>query len=165
MKLLTHGATSDVFDLGDSIAKRFSCPISFIKELYVYQHFQGITPKLLHVDYANYELIIEKLHTWREKELTPDAKQKIFKSVIQKLYYLWTNQYIHGDFHMDNVVFNDEYEAFLIDFEWLRHRLHNKFIDDVDMTPHGLVNGFDGCDRSIKNVLGVTKEQVMELLK
>jgi tRNA A-37 threonylcarbamoyl transferase component Bud32 len=165
MSVLTRSRSSEVKDLGNSISKTFSCPYLFNKEIYVYTHFPGIAPKLITINYDKYELILEKLHTWREKQLTPEEQKKVLSSLINKLKFLWDNQYIHGDVHMDNIVFNDNFEAFLIDFEWFQHRISDIFLDDIDFKPHTMVSALDGSYRSVKSVLNTNIDEIMRLLQ
>jgi serine/threonine protein kinase len=164
--ILSNGPMSCVESKEGIITKTFKCQLMYLKEKYFYEHFSEFAPKLIYSCDNDLVLKIERLNSWREiKEFfSIDDKRLIARRLIVILKKLWDKGYIHGDVHMDNVVFDSELNPYLIDFEWFHHKVHDKFEDDIDMAGHHFVHCFDGAYRSVRVALEFTKEDALEML-
>lgn len=77
------------------------------------------TPKILHVDEANYKIIMEYVDGVRIKELLNSADEKTIEKICFKIGELigklHANSIIHGDLTTSNMILKDE-KIFFIDF-------------------------------------------------
>ena len=164
--ILANGKMSKVEANSKSVVKTFTCPLMFLKEKFFYENFPEFAPEVICINEVNMSIATKRLKSWRDIKdtLSNENKRNIAEQLILKLKLLWDKGYIHGDVHMDNIVFNKELSPVLIDFEWFHHRIHDKFENDIDIKGHSFVNCFDGSYRSVKNALNLSKEDALEVI-
>ena len=167
--------TVEDYELSENkVIKRFHCPLMFMNEKFVYDHFPWIAPHCFYINSDEMTILIGKgisLRNWMVTDRDDYFKKSIGKQIIKLSHRLWDEKYIHCDIHADNVVIFPvkidnkvvSVTVKLIDFEYVHHRRTDSFEKDVDVKGGSFVCAFGGGERSIKTMLGYSFEELNEV--
>ena len=120
------------------VAKYFKDNLAYIREKDAYKTLDHdhIVPEF-YCDDKNHIIFLEEHITfidwWNDPKVTPMMKKRVVEQIRRILGCLKYNGVMHNDFHAGNIVIRKEdYEPYLIDFEWCIFKDEKKYDENID---------------------------------